>query len=293
MKIVGTMPVRNEAWILGYTARVALRWLDHLVILLHACEDGSERIATDLAKEFWPRVTILHHEAPKWDEMAHRQYMLEEARRQEATHIAIVDADEALTGNLFERIREACRLNLQPGSIMQLPGYNLRGGIERYHNNGIWGNRWFSCVFPEHPRYCWRSDRFHHREPFIFGSAQLLTPAVPFAQGEGGVLHFWGASERRLRAKHAMYKVTERLRWPHKDIGEIERMYSWAIRGTGSGPDTPEGWKYATVPAGWLCADLLHHIDLDGVPWQEAAVREAVAAARPGTFDGLDLFGIA
>ena len=47
------MPVRNEAWCLGLTARAALKWCDELVILDHASNDATgENILLPLEEEF-------------------------------------------------------------------------------------------------------------------------------------------------------------------------------------------------------------------------------------------------
>jgi glycosyltransferase involved in cell wall biosynthesis len=51
MKIVTIMPVRNEAWCLGLTARAALMWCDELVILDHASTDRTAEIASEIAGE--------------------------------------------------------------------------------------------------------------------------------------------------------------------------------------------------------------------------------------------------
>ena len=49
--------------------------------------------------------------------------------------------------------------------MIELPGYNLRDCISRYHANGIWGKRWFSLAFKDNPRLHWAGNKFHHREP--------------------------------------------------------------------------------------------------------------------------------
>ena len=111
----------------------------------------------------------------------------------------------------------------------------------------------------------------------------------PVAQGRGGVLHLWGASERRLKAKHALYKVTEHLRWPTKPVEEIDGYYNQAIYNTTSQP-----WTYADVPADWLnaYAPWMVHLHLDAEPWQRAEVERLVHLHGFNTFRGLDLFGI-
>lgn len=293
MKLIGIMPVRNEAWCLGLTLRVALRWCDMVMVMSHASVDESEKIIKQCYQENAGRVTIAARAADLgWDEMKHRQCLLKIAREWEATHVALIDADEFITGNLVARncavvspIRSYVA-NCSNGMLLELPGYNLREGIaswHQYHANGIWGNRWFATAFLDQPGAHWGGDRFHHREPM--GVAWRRWRPIP--QGNGGTLHLWGASERRLRAKHALYRVTERLRWPDKPAAEIERLYSLAT--------TPrEPWLFKAVPAEWLepYADLLRYLDIDAEPWQVAEVKRLVKAYGVQTFHGLDLLGV-
>lgn len=288
MKLVGCMPVRNESWVLGLSARVALMWCDHLILYLHACTDDSKSIARKIAIEHGDRVTLVTRFDPDWAEMAHRQSMLQHARKAGATHLAIIDADEILTGNLVETFR-TWTLNFSDQHILQLPGYNLRGSLNRYHSNGIWGNRWFSTVFKDSPDLGWSGDRFHQREP----GPRRLIEYQPIKQGEGGVLHLWGANERRLRAKHRAYRIQERLRWPQKPAAEIERMYSWATDGDPGNAafGTPDTWTYADVPYSWWrpYESLMAYLDLPQIPWQEAWCDEMIQKYGKETFHGLSV----
>lgn len=282
------MPCRNESWVIGFSLRVALAWCDAVVVLDHASTDLSASIVLDVACE--PankgRVHLIAETNPAWDEMRHRQMMLEYARHKGATHIAIVDADEIMTAN-------SVSWNWIEGAILHLPGYNLRGGLNRYHANGIWANRWFSVAFKDDPKLHWGGDHYHQREP----RGLKLEPYRPIAQGQGGVLHLWGCSERRLVAKHALYKVTERLRFPEKKIAEIERMYSLAIKGAADQPTwgTSDTWTYADVPDAWLAPykNLLQYLDVHATPWQEDETRRLVELHGKQHFAGLDLFGVA
>ena len=58
MKVVALMPVRNEAWVLGFSARVALMWCDEIVFASHWPEDRSHDIMNELAADYPGRVTI-------------------------------------------------------------------------------------------------------------------------------------------------------------------------------------------------------------------------------------------
>ena len=284
MKLIATMPVRSEDWILGCSLRAVLRWCDEVVVLNHASTDNSAVIIGEVARENPFRVTLIEDAGEKWDEMPQRQRMLEAARRNQATHIAIVDADEILTGNLLSQIRSDIA-NLPPGYAIEVPGYNLRGSLTKYHQNGIWGNRWFSLAFADNKRVGWVGDQFHARLP------AGLTRTKPYQQNVGGVMHLWGTSERRLRAKHRLYRITERLRWPSKPAAEIEEMYSWATKGRPAANDTPERWRYNYTHQTWWApyADIMRHIHSDAEPWQEAECARLIALHGPKKFAGLDL----
>ena len=296
MNLVGLMPVRNEDWILGLSARVALMWCDRLVILNHASTDASLAIMAQLVDEFGEgRVQLIADSDGDWAEMEHRQRMLNWARHNVteagATHIALIDADEILTGNLIGSIREHVAA-LSLGQMLTLPLYNLRGGLNRYHLNGLWGQRTVSVAFKDVNTAGWKGDTFHHREPH-----GVKWQRVNYVhQGGGGIMHLWGASERRLVAKHSLYQCTEALRWPDKSREEIRREYSQSIKGRPWIGDTPDKWTYADVPRGWWEPyDSISggRYSVDAEPWQEAEVRRLVAEHGRERFAGLDLFGLA
>ena len=99
-------------------------------------------------------------------------------------------------------------------------------------------------------------------------------------------MHLQFADWRRLVAKHALYKVTERLRWPDKPIAEIDRMYSQAL-------DERE-IAFAPAPAEWWAPyqPWLKYLNCDREPWQEAEVRRLLNLHGPQKFAGLNLHGV-
>jgi hypothetical protein len=289
MRLIGMMPCRNEDWVLGLSARAALMWCDALVILNHASTDRTSEIIYELRIEFPGRVHSFPTRDEQWHEMDHRQALLDFARSFVPTHLAIIDADEVLTGNLLDDIRAVVEA-MPPGWMLQLPGYNLRGGLDRYHANGIWGQRWFSVAYVDDKRLGWSGDRFHQREP---GGAFALRWMQRFGQGRGGVMHLWGASERRLRAKHAAYKMIETLRWPNKPKAEIDQLYSLAFV-PAANRNFEQEWRYADVPKEWWqpYGALRSSVELEAVPWQEEMCRKLLAEHGAGRFAGLDLLGV-
>ena len=147
-KIVGIMPVRNEDWCLELTLRGALAWCDAIVVLDHASTDNSYAIIRGISAEQPGRVFAIHESNPAWDEMRHRQMLLEAARGVGATHIAMIDADEALSAPIAAHIRQAI-LNLPDKTVLQVPWIILRGSLNRFTrmaSGAIAGYQWHSRI---------------------------------------------------------------------------------------------------------------------------------------------------
>jgi glycosyltransferase involved in cell wall biosynthesis len=294
MKIVAIMPVRNEDWILGLSARALLRWVDELVILDHCSTDNSRMLEYALGEEYSGRVFVLNNDEPVWYEMAHRQLMLEWARARGATHIVTMDADEVLSANLVPFIREI--IEVTPSlATLTLPWICLRDSIDEHHASGLWAEQSASMAFQDEPRCEWKQRNgydFHHRHPM--GRPNL--PHSPVSRHNGGILHLQYSNRRRLLAKQALYKMTEVVRWPGRDtIDEINKRYNYSVYGA---PSRPRGgvpqFDVASVPAEWWNGyeGLMQHLDLCRLPWQEAECHALIEKHGPSKFAGLDLFGV-
>ena len=310
MKIVGLMAARNEQWVLGLAARAALMWLDGLVILDHASTDRTCDIAAEVSREHPDRVSILLESDPVWEEMRHRQRMLDQARKMNATHICYIDADEVLTGDLTtevlgqHNIRHMFR-SIPPNSLLQIPWLALRGSIGQVHTSGPWAlGQNASFGFVDDSRLHWSSEKrggydFHHRQPM----GKPLVPWTPLGGPMGprrsGLMHLQFVSGRRLRAKQALYKITEVLRWPGREpdqIRAVNQRYNLAVYG-GYTADALKLMR-ATLGAApfdkwWKpYADLIKYFDPHMLPWQEAECLRLLDEHGPQKFAGLDLFGI-
>ncbi len=290
MKIVGVLPVRNEDWILGLSARAALMWMDELIIHLHACTDNSKSIALRVAREYEDRVVVIGDEKPVWEEMRHRQALLETARVLYATHIAIVDADEVLTGNLLTSIHNIIA-NIPTDHILQLPWLCLRDSHERFHASGAWAQQFISTVFQDSPHLYWKAQAdgydLHHRHPM--SKTSELEPYKPLSLRQGGLMHLQFVSERRLRAKQALYKMNEVLRWPGREpIDLVDRRYNLAVYGEG------HVMEFDKCPDEWWepYSHLLGYLHPEAEPWQEKECKRLHKEYGPEYFEGLDLFGV-
>ncbi len=295
MKIIGVLPVRNEDWVLGLSARALLRWVDELVILDHCSTDGTAEIIDDiqegmLSGESKP-VWYTKEENPVWEEMRHRQELLEIARGRCATHIVTIDADEVLSANLVPHIRDIIAEIPEP-CVLQLPWITCRDSIQQQHASGLWAEQHASAAFKDEPRCHWMSRAgydFHQRAPM--GRPEI--PFKPVTHAGGGILHLQYSNRRRLLAKQYLYGLTEKLRWPGRDtVAEINRRYAYSVYGQATRIDNPN-FDLAPVPAEWWAGyeDLMQYLHLDAEPWQEDQCRK-ILAENPGIEEGLDDFGL-
>lgn len=298
MKIVAIMPARNEGWVIGLSASAVLRWADSLIVLDHASTDSTPDILRDIAREHSGRVGLIRQDDAQWPEMEHRQMLLAEARKAGATHIATIDADEVLTANLVPDIRgmfAAC----PAGAILQLPWQCLRGSIGQVHQSGVWASQFASSGFPDDPLWHWSSAerggyQYHHRHPM----GKPLIPYRPVGFSRGGLMHLQFVDDRRLRAKQALYKMQEVVRWPGRmSVPQINDYYDLSVYGdllTAAIPQEPKH-DLARVPVEWWRGydDILSRLATSAIPyWQEVEVNRLLTEHGTAKFAGLDLFGV-
>lgn len=281
--IVAVMVIRNEAWMLAYSMRVALQCADHIVALVHASVDASLDIARAVASDSG-RVTILQESRESFDEMEFRQRTLECARALGGKRIMIADADEIVSANLIPGMRQRVQM-LPPGGVLVCPIHNLWRSLDRYRNDDKpYGNGWVVVAFGDHPSAEWKPDeqgyQFHHRIPR--GGSWLSPLRWPLERERGGVMHLQHAVWRRVVAKHDLYRCVEAVRWSHRDRAEIVKLYSRAL--------DEDGIRVLDVPAGWWDHDLDRSlIDLDAEPWQEGEVQRLIATYGAEAFADLHL----
>jgi hypothetical protein len=247
----------------------------------------------DLQLEYPDRVWALVENDPVWEEMRHRQRLLNAARSIQATHIVTIDADEVLSANLLPHARDIVA-DIPPGSVLQLPWITCRDSIHQQHRSGLWAEQHASAAFEDHPQLHWEQRNgydFHQRAPM----GRPERPFQPVKHAGGGILHLQYSNRRRLLAKQALYKMTEIIRWPGRDsLFEINKRYDYSVYG---GPCKPSGdsvFDLAWIPPDWWegYADLMQYLHLDAVPWQEEECRKLVRKYGQNHFNGLDLFGV-
>jgi Glycosyl transferase family 2 len=282
MCIVAIMAVRNEDWVLGLSLRALLMWCDEVIVGLHACTDQSRDIAEQVVAET-KRVRILIQPDEEWREMAHRQALLEIARKRGATHIAYVDADEVLTGDLLPSIRDRVE-ECGPGRILNLR-WLCMPTLETYFASGVWGDNYVDVAFADLPNLHWSASEqagyeHHHRRPM---GQQLVPLRTGFG---GGLMHLQFLDSRRLRAKQYLYELRDRLHWGNREpVAATVLRYSQAVH--------TERLTVATAKPEWWepYKDLMQHLHLGGEPWQIAECKRLLSENK-GIGKGLDDFGL-
>ena len=205
--IVGLTLIRNESWIAGYSLRVALRWVDQLVVLLHACTDDTARIVCEVAIERG-RMVILDEDDPEFREMDLRQRMLEQARGIGATVVAVLDADEILTAPLDPRHSSPCSdAAAGRGADHADPEPVAVTGPVPERRHAVRPG-WVMLAFGDAPGVTWRPGedgyQFHRRLP---DGPWLHPMRFPSERALGGVMHAQHSNWRRLLAKQAFYQA--------------------------------------------------------------------------------------
>ena len=283
MRLIALIAARDEAWSIGYSLRAALRWVDAAVVLAHACTDGTEAVVEQVVGEGGD-VRLLVEPDPEWREMAHRQRMLDEARRMGATHVAMVDADEVLTANLEGAVRAAVA-KLAPGQMIEVPWLNLWRSLDVYRNDGTRnGRQWVNLVFGDHRDLGWGgAERFHHRHPRGIHPTAALR--VPQTREAGGLMHLQRASWRRACARQDLYRMLEVTRWPGREpVHEVDARYAMSLDEVGAGLlPVPKAWWRHGLDRGM--------IDLCAAPWEAAECRRMLDLHGWARFNGLNLAG--
>lgn len=294
-KIVGMMMVRNEDWILGLSLRAALEWCDQVIVLIHQSTDQTRQIIHDVHREVGNRLVWTDGWGRTWREMAFRDHMLAMASGRNATHAAIVDADEVLTANLLPEIRGFVQ-ELAPREVLELPMIPAWRSLERYRDDrSVWSRSMLSLAvgMDDGLHYAARGPEgydFHNRIPAGAITGREKPPHRPLVGLEGGgVFHLQFVNWPRLTWKHTLYKMTEVLRWPgREEVRVVDRKYEQALDEdrivTAAVPDE---WWETYRDRGWL-----EHVETAGEPWQKAECLRLLELHGRERFAGLRLTGI-
>lgn len=284
MKLVALTICRNEDWILEFCLRSALTWVDEVVVVDDESTDETRRILSLVRQDFPNRIHVCFRpRGDHWEEMIVRQASLDLGRAVGGTHFAIVDADEALTANTSTVVRNAFEA-LEPSQLLETPMLAMRSLQHYQDDTSVWSGAWLTIGFRDHPRLTWQPAvdgyQHHHRPPH----GATVRRRIHASKREGGAFHFQFANQRRLLAKHVLYRMVDHLRWPGRETTvDLNWKYDQALQ-------TPA--RCSAVPAAWYQGLTPSLINLEGEPWHEREVRRLLAVHGLEAFAGLDLKGM-
>jgi len=225
MKIVGVVPVKNDAWFIEKAAVSLSTWVDHVIIFDESSTDGSEQIYKRL--DLIQNIEIVR-ERPKFDfttpEM--RNYMLKAARKFDGNNLIIeMHADEIMSAKILEpSIRNKLLEELKPGDALMLPWTTLWKDPILYRNdNSVWTNNncWFGYVDDRVVEFT--GPVFHGpRAPESFLKNKKVIPELE-------VIHYQFVNLSNERSKQALYQIFERNHYPERNVEWINKRYAVAF----------------------------------------------------------------
>ena len=319
MHLIGLMVCKNEEWVLEASLRSALRWVDELVVVDHESTDGTMSIINRVCEEFPLRVNYSRWTKTKkektftrygengrplpdgytreieidvpdenykwWDEMDVRQHSLELGRKHGGTHFAIIDAAEIMTANAMSFVRSWFSW-LQPGQIVEVPMLAMRSLHAYQDDDSVWSRAFLTLGFSDIKNIIsWKPaiDGYHHHHRAPYGITK--NPLRSWTDKSlGGVMHLQWCNERRLKAKHVLYRMIDHLRWPNRETPEeLNRKYNEALIAP---------VKTSAVNPAWWNGNNQDLINTNGWPWQDMEARRLINEYGKEAFAGLDLLGM-
>ena len=285
MRLIGLMLVRNEEWVIRASLLQALKWCDHVHLMLHGCTDWTLPYVQQIQGADSHITYQVVPDTGVWDEMDLRQRMLENGRAMCGTHFAMIDADEMVTENLVGDVR-GWALSLEPSDVLDLPMACPHRSLTQYRDDqSVWCHRNdFSVAFADAPDLTWkpRDQGYQHHARCPQGVRARVRPLSSLSHG--GVFHLQWADFNRLQWKHRHYKMMELIRWPNREgLAEIDRKYSQAL--------DEMGIATSPIPHEWWDKALKSKIALDRTTWHEAECARLYAKHGAEYFKGLNLWG--
>lgn len=302
-KIVATVLYRLDAWSLKLALLAALEWCDAVVVGVHEpgsvfSTDPGWNIIQSVAEDHPGRVRVCNFDGATWSEMEMRQILLDDARHNfKATHIAIVDADEAMTADQIPGFRDEV-LGLLPGECIDVPMVSPWGELSRTRTDGNFGGAKITVAFADAPGLAWLNAAdgycYHNRKP-----KGAWTRTVLNCPATSGCFHLQYLTRERLACKAAYYKMIERVQFPDREESSpaaLNAKYDWAI-GPQSDGGTYRGLKDLPWRHPWIddyrwaypFGDGRKLVDVDAFPWQGWGCRAMLDVHGADPFMALDL----
>jgi hypothetical protein len=210
-KIICTVSVRNEGWILDRFLKCASLWADHVIVLNHKSTDNSSEIALR-----YPKVKLIECASSGYDEAEKRGLLIESARMIPGKRLIIaLDADEMLTANLLASGEWESILNSPEGTVIEARWVNVLPDL-----SSCWIPTDFTIPFAfmdDGGSYV--GTKIHSlRIPYPKGAHSILPEGIK-------ILHYPYTDWERMESKMRWYQCWERISNPKRRPVSIYRQY--------------------------------------------------------------------
>ena len=131
MKIIGLVPVRNEAWVLPHSLASLSGFCDVVIVSDQSSDDGSREICRT-----FPKVVLLESSESRISTQV-RWHLLDAARDYDGCNLLwCTDADELVRAALAARDFFTTRSDeLKPGTVVECMYVHLWHRVDRYRSS--------------------------------------------------------------------------------------------------------------------------------------------------------------
>lgn len=276
-RVIGLMPVRNEAWVLRESLTCLSGFCD---VILVGDQDSSDE-SRSIAREF-PKVMLIESRAAAICEQA-RWRLWDAARDLPGTNVIwCTDADELVSPRLVLAFLQRYRDELSPGVVVECEYYHSWSTPGRYRDAGWpYAPYWKPVAMVDDRRVDYRRDRalplHEERVPVTRTSPRLRADSVP-------ILHLQWLLPNHMQMRQAWYRCREWME-SGRTAADINRQYSVAL--------PTHRLRTRPVPAEWIGDVRFPDLAADLEPaWQEAEILQWFGERGPAFFEPLEIWHV-
>jgi len=285
MKLVGLMLCHHDDWIIGLSARAALKWCDALAVLDLGVQGRVPEIIDKLSGEEAGRVwKVNNSNLVTLGVVSPYQLLMDKANELGATHIAIIGTNYVLTSNVIDQIRSMIE-TLKEEQFLDMPLLTCWKGFMQYRvDKASWAGATIPIAFKNSGGIQWPVEAGY--DHFYLPSGKSWTLHKPFHQMHGGMMYLEPVNWRLYKAR---YYLRQMLKLVKKNVlggrPKLDKSASRVI--------DEQGIKLAKVPGTWWEGyfDLFDHVSMWKMPWYEEEISRLREENNPNLFDAIELPG--
>jgi hypothetical protein len=277
MKIIGLVPVRNEAWVLPHSLASLSGFCDVVIVSDQNSDDGSREICRT-----FPKVVLLESSESRISTEV-RWHLLDAARGYDGCNLLwCTDADELVPPQAARDLFTTRGAELTPGTVIECWYVHLWHRVDRYRvYDSSYGPRLKQLGLVDDRRMDYdRSRPLSIHEPRV----PLEGAVGTFHAGDLPVLHLQWVLAERTQMRQAWYRCREWLDGS-KTAAAINAFYSITL------PDA--GVRTEDVPLPWRQGLTFPDPAIDREPtWNERDVLRWFDEQTPEFFEPLEIWHI-